>query len=226
MSLGKRWITTLECDGQIVDFKRDMYTNEKAALDAADVDSIGKSNSWKVGAIVVDLDDAERTTPPPSLDEQHQHAERMATKWLARYQDLSAEVGRVPGTCETVDERRQMRAVIEAMRPIVEAALARGLDRKESYQDYSEWVSDVTAAVSANRDRIGAAMSAWENSQTISEDERELHAFADWLEKRNSVIPQTNNQLIIGRYEGERAVVSMIRNGGWKRGTANAGRQR
>ena len=171
MSLGKRWITTLECDGQIVDFKRDMYTNEKAALDAADVDSIGKSNSWKVGAIVVDLDDAERTTPPPSLDEQHQHAERMATKWLARYQDLSAEVGRVPGTCETVDERRQMRAVIEAMRPIVEAALARGLDRKESYQDYSEWVSDVTAAVSANRDRIGAAMSAWENSQTISEDE-------------------------------------------------------
>lgn len=37
---------------------------------------------------------------PPSLDEQHQHAERMATKWLARYQELSAEVGRVPGTCE------------------------------------------------------------------------------------------------------------------------------
>lgn len=110
MSLGKRWITTLESDGQIVDFKRDMYMNERAALASADVDAIAKSKGWKVGAIVVDLDDAERTTPPPSLDEQHQHAERMATKWLARYQELSAEVGRVPGTCEPVDERRHLTA--------------------------------------------------------------------------------------------------------------------
>ena len=135
------------------------------ALDRMPADAFITENP----TIEVDLDD--QIAVNASLDEQHQHAERMATKWLARYQDLSAEVGRVPGTCETVDERRQMRAVIEAMRPIVEAALARGLDRKESYQDYSEWVSDVTAAVSANRDRIGAAMSAWENSQTISEDE-------------------------------------------------------
>lgn len=37
---------------------------------------------------------------PPSLDEQHQHAERQATKWLAEYQRLSAEVGRVPGDIE------------------------------------------------------------------------------------------------------------------------------
>lgn len=89
----------------------------------------------------------------------------MATKWLARYQDLSAEVGRVPGTCEKPDERVQLRAVIEAMRPIVEAAL-----------EWKKAADDPTAEVWKYTERLDAAIDAYRNRTppTASIHERDI----------------------------------------------------
>lgn len=105
---------------------------------------------------------------PDGLSAAHQHAERRATHWLAEYQRLSAEVGRVPGTCETPDETRQLRAVVEAMRPIVEAALAWG-DVGHLQIDDDDTDVDLGVAIEKNRKRLGVALAALDSREPAAD---------------------------------------------------------
>lgn len=121
MSLGKRYIAIVKHPTMPHwnDYPApELYKNAQAAALVA-VNSgerrCGCDNDHLVDVHEVDIDDA--VPADASLDEQHQHAERMATKWLARYQELSAEVGRVPGTCEPVDAALTLED-LEALREV------------------------------------------------------------------------------------------------------------
>lgn len=100
-----------------------------------------------------------------ALDEQHQHAERQVTHWLAEYQRLCEAVKKPAGDCEKRDDREAMRAVIEAQREIVSAAIE-WMGTWELCGRGSPQGRALKAAVDSNRERLGLAMSAWENSQT------------------------------------------------------------
>jgi hypothetical protein len=94
-------------------------------------------------------------------------ADRLAKK-------LTAEGRGLPVVCG--DDREKMREVIEAMRPIVDAIVAY-MDIPKDAGGGREW-RRVLAAVSDNRDRLAAAMSAWADSQTWSEAEKLREEFA------------------------------------------------
>lgn len=104
MSLDKRWIAIVEHPTMPHwdDYPAPGLHKSAQAAALVAVDSKARvcdcDHEHRVRVVEIDVDDALQVEQP--LDEQHQHAERMATKWLARYQELSAEVGRVPGTCE------------------------------------------------------------------------------------------------------------------------------
>lgn len=108
----------------------------------------------------VDLDALPRTDFTP--EQQAMHAERMALYWAAEFDRLAPCLGGHPAReSETV----RMRAVIEAMRPIVEAALT-WMDTRGDPPRATP-AGDLRRAVVANRERLAIAMSAWENSGTV-----------------------------------------------------------
>ena len=158
--------------------------------------------------------------PNPTKDEEHQHAERMATHWLAKYERLSGEVALVPRVAR--DDPEKMREVIEAMRPIVDAAI-----------DWHKWVNHLEPDTKPSRahvldgiigdqcKRAVAAMSAWQDSQTLSEAERMrpvVAAVAVWAQMASSsACASAGCDRIIDAYDAYRA------GGGRKHMPANHG---
>ncbi len=126
--------------------------------------------------------DLVRKHPPESDQEAYERNERIGLAAWAEVERLRRIVSRPLGKPVPVeDEAVRMRRVIEAMRPIVEAAQEWNAvyQTKEAPRERGLRLA-LSGALGANRERLGLAMSAWENSQTLSEDERNQLTAEEW----------------------------------------------
>lgn len=194
MKLGKRYIAIVEHPGG------DPFADDrlcKSEFAAAGVwHSYTNPPARHVDTIEVDLDDAKRSSESPQ--EAYERNERIGSEAWAEVERLKPIVSRPVGeeAKERPDERRQMRAVIEAMRPIVDAALRWGDSTNAGIDDTD---IELGAVLQDNRDRLGLAMSAWSNSQTISEEERMREAAAAWLDSpsRGAALDSIDGRLAV-----------------------------
>lgn len=101
-----------------------------------------------------------------------------AFEWHESRQSWHAErTLRLETACSTVkvertDDREKMRDVIEAMRPIVDAAIEWLNGPYQAGKGRSGPDDRLISALGVHRDRVGAALSAWQDSQTWSEAEK------------------------------------------------------
>ncbi len=136
--------------------------------------------------------DLRRVLPPESDQEAYERNERIGLAAWAEVERLRRIVSRPLGKPVPVeDEAVRMRRVIEAMRPIVEAAQEWNAvyQTKEASRERGLRLA-LSDALGANRERLGLAMSAWENSQTLSEDERRdavIKAATAYIDELNPV---------------------------------------
>lgn len=109
----------------------------------------------------------------PTLDEQHAHAERMASKWLGRYHELDALV-RVPhGDVTPRDDRAAMRAVIEAATRWAKAKCSCDPDNFGRH--------DLDCDTAAADVGLLAALAAWEGSAgPVAVDDETRCAVCGW----------------------------------------------
>lgn len=102
--------------------------------------------------------------PDPNADDQavFELSERLMTRFTETAERLARSLNGKPSV---IPEAEQLRAVVEAMRPIVDAAIqwrkGTGLGHKA-----------LMTAVDINRKHLSEAMSKWTNSQTWSGEEK------------------------------------------------------
>lgn len=171
MTLGIRYIGIDRDDRGFV------HASIGAARDDAHTDSKGDHHDPTTGHVLaVNLDTADRPDGTPELRYQlAENRQQAATQLMAEMAALIVGADSAGATVRTpaVDDREKMRDVIEAMRPIVDAA-----------RDWHRWVNLIEpdtkptrahvldGIIADNIERVGIAMSAWNDSQTWSEAEK------------------------------------------------------
>lgn len=98
------------------------------------------------------------------------------TNWMINHARLHER----PDWTPPVDAREKMREVIEAMRPIVEAAISYSsrfwpretIDFNSTVRIDPNRLDAMLRVVEQHRDGVAAALSAWADSQTLSEAEK------------------------------------------------------
>lgn len=166
-ALGKRYIAVLRFPDDPVDEPAGFADDRlcKSEFAAAGVwHSYTSPRAEHVRTLSVDLDALPRTDFTP--EQQAMYAERMALHWAAEFDRLAPCLGGHPAR---ENETVQMRAVIEAMRPIVDAAIAWGESAMYGVDPTDFKLAEM---LEDNRERLALAMSAWENSGTLTPEER------------------------------------------------------